>query len=143
MNRVCSAILCLVLAVELPLGVGEGAVICFGADGHVAIEVEGAGCCAGVPERARSARESVFDVADHAGHEGCGPCLDIPTVRVDPARPVTVSPSNVGPSGAPAECVCGVAEPLTSPVQDGLRSTPEEPVPPPRLAALRTQILLV
>jgi len=64
----------------LVLGSGPGAVLCFGEDGHVALEpLAGAGGCACPPAgRADADAHRGPDLRPAAAAEACGACLDIP-----------------------------------------------------------------
>jgi len=58
----------------------EGFVVCYGADGHVALEAAPhKSCldCTGTTTEDRT-QETLIESADHSEHEHCSPCIDIP-----------------------------------------------------------------
>jgi hypothetical protein len=55
-------------------GVEEGIVLCFGGDGHVAIEMVGLEGCAAVAESAEHAASAIV-IRTSSSH--CGPCIDL------------------------------------------------------------------
>lgn len=86
MRRFFIAALCLLSVLS---HVGQGVVLCFGADGHVAVESAGDGKCC--QETASTTPELSF-VADGATTGGCGVCSD---VRVGDASVQKVAPTRV------------------------------------------------
>ena len=143
MNRASLAILCLVLTVQLPLGVGAGTVICFGADGHIAIEAAESECCVAMPEEVQLPCSGQPTATARGGPDECGPCLDVPVPRSVLVRAGSERPSNDGPAnsevGRPGRMV---VEPILTP-RDGLRRTPDRTILPTSLDSLRTTILQV
>jgi hypothetical protein len=74
MKKAATFTICLAYML-LMLGSSNAAVICFGEDGHVAIELGSEGDCAHFPS-SDDASHSLFDTTTAQCH--CGPCVDIP-----------------------------------------------------------------
>ncbi|MEW6442655.1 MAG: hypothetical protein AB1640_17090 [bacterium] len=70
-----------IVCLSLAMGNMAGLVVCFGSDGHIAIEPRSSGHCCGLPGAA-NASESSFQVAAAPGdrdfHTPCGCRLDLP-----------------------------------------------------------------
>ena len=72
MRKTVVTIVCLAYLV-LVTGSGSASVICFGEDGHVAIEIDRGGTCA--DSKHEPSPECQLSEAPHCH---CGPCIDIP-----------------------------------------------------------------
>jgi hypothetical protein len=96
MKRIKILILLSVTLVHLASsGLGAGAMLCFGADGHVTLESAAASCCAKASEAPAPA--STLPVASSL--RSCGDCIDI-------ALPASIGRAAPPPSLAPARQVC-------------------------------------
>jgi hypothetical protein len=79
-------------------GVDDGIVLCFGGDGHVAIEAAGPEGCAEVDETPDH-RTSATAIAVSSSH--CGPCVDVAlsassaTEAVKTAKPTSSAPAMI------------------------------------------------
>jgi len=58
----------------------EGFVVCYGADGHVALEAASHKSCLDCSHTTSEdhTQEEFIETADHSDHEHCHPCIDIP-----------------------------------------------------------------
>jgi hypothetical protein len=87
------------------VGVGDGIVLCFGGDGHVAIESVG---LAGCEEADETAGDPTLAIAIDAASSHCGPCVDVAfassstvvtdkTTKPTPSPPATISTTPLRP----------------------------------------------
>ncbi len=78
-------------------GAGEGVVLCFGGDGHVAIEASGLeGCSDGLKAASRTA--SAVAISISSSH--CGPCVDVALTASSATEGVTVAKRPAPPPAA-------------------------------------------
>ena len=82
-------------------GLGAGAMLCFGADGHVTLESAAASCCAKASDGS-PAPASTLPMASSG--RSCGDCVDI-------ALPASVGRTASPPSLAPVRQLCLLAPP--------------------------------
>jgi len=68
----------------------HGAVLCFGSDGHVSIELEATGCCDESPNIPLQ-NSSNASMNNSASIDSCGDCTDIPLSSNYPAKCPTSS----------------------------------------------------
>ncbi len=88
-------------------GAEEGIVLCFGGDGHVAIEASGPeGCSDGLKAASRAASAVAIPIS--SSH--CGPCFDVALTASSATEGVTVAKR---PAPAPAAIpIAGMAPPV-------------------------------
>ena len=71
-------------------GLAQGAVLCFGSDGHVSIEFKPTGCCGEYPGiEVQASLDSCSDVNYSESMRSCGDCIDIPLPENCVAKRVT------------------------------------------------------
>jgi len=86
--------------------------VCYGEDGHIAIEVAGSECCAKFPARVYQAASGAFAKEGLSSENNCGACVDTPIsiglativkepYRVNPAFsvPTTIALATVNSPG--------------------------------------------
>jgi hypothetical protein len=141
-KRLQSVTTWLVILAFLPLSVGWGgkAVLCFGEDGHIAVEMQPKQCCGSSESTPSGSHE---DTHDPSAEDECGHCTDVPFPDDNLIRRDTPRPHGVQVGIAPLVYAPPVATsaPGANP-SAGHRSAPfrVDPVP---LVSLRTVILLI
>ncbi len=100
-------------------GVEEGVVLCFGGDGHVAIEATGPEGCSDGPKAAPRAAAAVA-IPNSASH--CGPCVDMALTASSATEGVTLAKR---PAPTPAAIpIAAIAPPVPRPrLSDAYRPT--------------------
>jgi hypothetical protein len=77
-------------------GVEEGVVLCFGDDGHVAIEASGPEGCV---EAGEAAPHATFVIANSVSSPHCGPCIDV-ALAASSATESVAAAKRIGPAPA-------------------------------------------
>jgi hypothetical protein len=67
----------------------NGMVLCFGADGHFALEMAHEGRCQGASDRHGHGRPDALELVASAGADCCGSCVDVSLSSDEMSQPMT------------------------------------------------------
>ena len=126
----------------LVAGSGSASVLCFGNDGHVAIELDRDGACDDSGHESSNSQDC--ELLESEPHCHCGPCVDIPlSYELVESRPVTIESLSFQ-----TETLLSIPLEANAPSFLELATVVTLPIPPPisislTLLSLRTIVLLV
>lgn len=126
----------------LVAGSGNASVLCFGNDGHVAIELDRGGACADSGHESSDSQDCELLASEPHCH--CGPCVDIPlSFELVESRHVTIESLSLQ-----TETLLPIPVEANSPSILEQATVVTLPIPPPisispTLLSLRTIVLLI
>jgi hypothetical protein len=142
MNALRSIMTTLLMVFLLLPGHAFGAVLCFGADGHISLEASQNGRC-GTEKGPRPLRSQEHTVSIAASADHCGPCVDVPLLTSDSNKESLRDVRNILPKfAAPVLMLVAFVVPVSTESLD--MSFLSQPAPlTSTLLALRTTVLLL